>query len=188
MYKCMQLWTHYEIHREGPTRPCSNHDAATSSKNNDEIHDIYIYIYTYVMNFIIRFAIHMCVCVFEFMYISMNVHLVTLLALYPYLQGVGLVLSSRLCTCPDHRRRPLRITSSIGGRFSSRLISSFRKCSYLDTQKIPWNILISVLLLVFIAQHSLPYVTAGLMMTSYAFHLSFKGNLLSCRKDPDPSS
>ena len=32
------------------------------------------------------------------------------------------LFSSRLCTCPDHRRRPLRIISLIGWRFSSRLV------------------------------------------------------------------
>ena len=31
------------------------------------------------------------------------------------------LFSSRLCTCTDHRRRPLRMITSIGGRFISRL-------------------------------------------------------------------
>ena len=54
------------------------------------------------------------------------------------------LFSCRLWTCPNHRRRPLRTTSSVGGRFSSRLMSSFRMCTSLDTLKIPWNIHISM--------------------------------------------
>ena len=84
------------------------------------------------------------------------------------------LFASRLCwTCPNQRRRPLCITSSIGVMCSSmRRISSFRMWSRLDTLMIPRSILISVianflLLVTFIAQHSLPCVRAGLIMASY---------------------
>ena len=87
--------------------------------------------------------------------------------------------ASRLWTCPNQRRRPQRITSSIGEIFRMRRISSFRMWS-LDTPRIPRSILISVvaivlLLVTFIAQHSLPYVRAGLIMASYTFALSLRG-------------
>ena len=88
--------------------------------------------------------------------------------------------ASRLWTCPNQRRRPQRITSSIGEIFRMRRISSFRMWSRLDTPRIPRSILISVvaiflLLVTFIAQHSLPYVRAGLIMASYTFALSLRG-------------
>ena len=84
----------------------------------------------------------------------------------------AMYFSSRLCTCANHRRGPLRMTSSMGGRFSSRLMSSFRMYPSLYTPRNPRSILIYavtifLLLLVFIAQHSLPYARAGLMITSY---------------------
>ena len=90
------------------------------------------------------------------------------------------LVASRLWTCPNQRRRPLRITSSIGERCNKRRISSFRIWSRLDTPRIPRSILISVvaiflLLVTFIAQHSLPYVRAGLIMVSYIFALSLRG-------------
>ena len=153
--------------------------------------------------------------------------LLTLMAVFPYLLGVGLVLllhsfrsratswvtpthvmsslicwchvflgrprrlvpgiassitlrvtlsASRLWTCPNQRRRPPRITSSIGETCSMRRISSFRTWSRLDTPRIPRSILISVvaiflLLVTFIAQDSLPYIRAGLIMASYTFAL-----------------
>jgi len=84
------------------------------------------------------------------------------------------LFSCRLCTRPNHRRRPLRMVSSIGGRFSSRLISSLRMCSSLDTPT---------------------HVRAGLMMTSCIFAFSFSGIFLSysspvsfrqcCTRSPD---
>ena len=84
------------------------------------------------------------------------------------------LVASRLWTCPNQRRRPLSITSSIGERCNMRRISSFCIWSRLDTPRIPRSILISVgaiflLLVTFIAQHSLPYVRAGLIMVSYIF-------------------
>ena len=87
--------------------------------------------------------------------------------------------ASRLWTCPNQRRRPQRITSSIGEIFRMRRISPFRMWSRLDTPRIPRSILISVvaiflLLVTFIAQHSLPYVRAGLIMASYTFALSLR--------------
>ena len=83
--------------------------------------------------------------------------------------------ASRLWTCPNQRRRPQRITSSIGEIFRIRRISSFRMWSRLVTPRIPRSILISVvaiflLLFTFIAQHSLPYVRAGLIMASYTYY------------------
>ena len=92
-------------------------------------------------------------------------------------------LFSRPCTCPNHRRRPLRMVSSIGGRFNSRIISSFRICSSLDTPRFPRSTLISVLaisllLLVFIVQHPLPYLYY-VMMTSYTFDFSFRDIFVS---------
>ena len=54
------------------------------------------------------------------------------------------LVASRLWTCPNQRRRPLRITSSIGERCNMRRISSFRIWSRLDTPRIPRSILISV--------------------------------------------
>ena len=88
--------------------------------------------------------------------------------------------ASRLWTCPNQRRRPQRITASIGDIFRMRRISSFRMWSRLDTPRISRSILISVvaiflLLVTFIAQHSLPYVRAGLIMASYTFALSLRG-------------
>ena len=88
--------------------------------------------------------------------------------------------ASRLWTCPNQRRRPQRITSSIGEMCRMRRISSFLMWSRLDTPRIPRSILISVvaiflLLVTFIAQHSLPYVRAGLIMASYTFALSRRG-------------
>ena len=87
---------------------------------------------------------------------------------------------SRFWTCPNQRRRPQRITSSIGEACKMRRMSSFRKWSRLDTPRIPRNILISVvaifiLLVTFIAQHSLPHARAGLIMASYTFALSLRG-------------
>ena len=87
---------------------------------------------------------------------------------------------SRLWTCPNQRRRPERITSSIGEMCRMRRISSFRMWSRLDTPRIPRSMLISVvaiflLLVTFIAQHSLPYVSAGLIMASYTFALRLRG-------------
>ena len=86
----------------------------------------------------------------------------------------------RIWTCPHERRRPRRITSSIGVMRSMRRTSSFRMWSRFDTPRIPRSILISVvaiflLLVTFIAQHSLPYVSAGLIMASYTFALSRRG-------------
>ena len=74
------------------------------------------------------------------------------------------LFASRLWTRPNQRIRPPRITSSIDetcSRRPMRRISSFRMCSRLDTPRIPRRILISVvaiflLLVTFIAQHSLP--------------------------------
>ena len=88
--------------------------------------------------------------------------------------------ASRLWTCPNQRRRPQRITSSIGEMCRMRRISSFLMWSRLDTPRIPRSILISVvaiflLLVTFIAQHSLPYVRAGLIMASYTFAFSRRG-------------
>ena len=90
------------------------------------------------------------------------------------------LVASRLWTCPNQRRLPLRITSSIGERCNMRRISSSRIWSRLDTPRIPRSILISVvaiflLLVTFIAQHSLSYVRAGLIMISYIFALSLRG-------------
>ena len=67
--------------------------------------------------------------------------------------------ASRLWTCPIQRRRPQRITSSIGEMCRMRRISSFLMWSRLDTPRIPRSILISVvaiflLLVTVIAQHS----------------------------------
>ena len=45
--------------------------------------------------------------------------------------------ASRLWTCPNQRRRPHRITSSIGEIFRMRRISSFRMWSRLDTPMHP---------------------------------------------------
>ena len=66
--------------------------------------------------------------------------------------------ASRLWTYPNQRRRPQRITSSIGETCRMRRISSFRMWSRLDTPRIPRRILISVvaiflLLVTFIAKH-----------------------------------
>ena len=88
--------------------------------------------------------------------------------------------ASRLWTCPNQRRRPQLITSSIGEMCRMRRISSFLMWSRLDTPMIPRSILISVvaiflLLDTFIAQHSLPYVRAGLIMAPYTFALSRRG-------------
>ena len=88
--------------------------------------------------------------------------------------------ASRLWTCPNQRRRPQRITSSIGVMCRMRRMSSFRMWSRFDTPGIPRSILISVvaiflLLVTFIAQHSLPCVRAGLIMASYTFALSLRG-------------
>ena len=88
--------------------------------------------------------------------------------------------ASRLWTCPNQRRRPQRITSSIGEMCRMRRISSFLMWSRLDTPRIPRSILISVvaiflLLVTFTAQHSLPYARAGLIMASYTFALSRRG-------------
>ena len=88
--------------------------------------------------------------------------------------------ASRLWTCPNQRRRPQRITSSIGETCRMRRISSFRMWSRLDTPRIPRSILnsmvaIFLLLVTFIAQHSLPYVRAGLIMASYPFALRLRG-------------
>ena len=88
--------------------------------------------------------------------------------------------ASRLWTCPNQRRRPQRITSSIGVMCRMRRMSSFRMWSRFDTPRIPRSILISVvaiflLLVTFIVQHSLTYVRAGLIMSSYTFALSLRG-------------
>ena len=88
--------------------------------------------------------------------------------------------ASRLWTCPNQRRRPQRITSSIGETCRMRRISSFRMRSRLDTLWIPRSILISMvaiflLLITFIVQHSLPYVRVCLVMASYTFALSLRG-------------
>ena len=101
--------------------------------------------------------------------------------------------ASRLWTCPNQQRRPQRITSSIGEMCRMRRMSSFRMWSRFDTPRIPRSILISVvaiflLLVTFIAQHSLPYVRAGLIMASYTFALSLRGifrsyNTPYCFKD-----
>ena len=78
--------------------------------------------------------------------------------------------ASPLWTCPNQRRRPQCITSSIGEMCSMRRVSSFRMWSRLDTPRIPRSILlisvvaIFLLLVTFIAQHSLPYVRVGLIM------------------------
>ena len=90
------------------------------------------------------------------------------------------VFASRLWTCPNQWRRPLWITSSIREMCNMRQISSFRMWSRLDTTRIPRTILISVVAIVlslvtFIAQHSLPYVRAGLSMASYTFDVSLRG-------------
>ena len=92
--------------------------------------------------------------------------------------------ASRLWTCPNQRRRPQRITSSIGVMFRMRRLSSFRTWSRFDTPWIPRSIVISVvaiflLLVTFIAQHSLPYVRDGLIMASYTFALSMRGIIRS---------
>ena len=97
--------------------------------------------------------------------------------------------ASRLRTCPNQRRRPQRITSSIGETCRMRRISSFRMWSRLDTPRIPQSILISVvaiflLLVTFIAQHSLPLVRAGLIMASYTFALSLRGIFRSYYSTP----
>ena len=94
------------------------------------------------------------------------------------------LFSSRLCTCTNHRRRPLRMISSIGGRFSIRFISLFRACPNLDTPRIPRSILISaeaklLLLFLFIAQLSQPYGRTGPVNTSYTFDLRCIGIFLS---------
>ena len=52
--------------------------------------------------------------------------------------------ASRLWTCPNQRRRPQRITSSIGETCRMLRISSFRMWSCLNTPRIPQSILISV--------------------------------------------
>ena len=52
--------------------------------------------------------------------------------------------ASRLWTCPNQRRRPQRITSSIGEMCRMRRISSFLVWSRLDTPRIPRSIRISV--------------------------------------------
>ena len=64
--------------------------------------------------------------------------------------------ASRLWTCPNQRRRPQRITASIGVMCRMRRMSSFRMWSRFDTPRIPRSILISVvaiflLLVTFIA-------------------------------------
>ena len=83
----------------------------------------------------------------------------------------------------NHHRGPLRMTSSVGGRCSSRLIPSFRMCSSFDTPRILRSDLISVVtifrLVVFITQHSFPY--AGLTVTSYTFDFCIRGIFLSYR-------
>ena len=88
------------------------------------------------------------------------------------------LFASRIWTCPNQRRRPPRITSSIGETCRMRRISSVRLWSRLDTPRIPRSILISVvaiflLLVTFIAQHSLPYVRAGLMIQPEGFFRSY---------------
>ena len=101
--------------------------------------------------------------------------------LVPGMASLRVTLSaSRLWTCPNQRRRPQRITSSIGVMCRMRRMSSFRMWSHFDTPRIPRSILISVvaifiLLVTFIAQHSLPCVRAGLIMASYTFALSLRG-------------
>ena len=90
------------------------------------------------------------------------------------------LVASHLWTCPNQRRRPLRITSLIGEKCNMRRISSFRILARLHTPRIPRGIFISVvaiflLLVTFIAQHSLQYVRAGLIMFSYIFALSLRG-------------
>ena len=95
-----------------------------------------------------------------------------------------MLFPSRLCTCANHPRRPLRKVSSIGVRFSCRLISSFRMCSSLYTPRIPRSILIYAVtmflfLFAFNAQHSLPCVRAGLMTTSYSFNFTLSRIVLS---------
>ena len=94
------------------------------------------------------------------------------------------LVASRLWTCPDQRRRPLRITSSIGERCNMRRISSFRimissrhSRGSREASSSPW-LAIVLLLVTFIAQHSLPYVRAGLIMVSLVY-LRFEpeGNL-----------
>ena len=83
------------------------------------------------------------------------------------------LFASLLWTCPNQRRRPQCITSSIGESCSMRRLSSFRMWSRLDTPRIPRSILTSVVavflvLFTFIAQHSLPYVLVLIM--SYLRH------------------
>ena len=77
--------------------------------------------------------------------------------------------ASRLWTWPNQRRRPQRITSSIGEIFRIRRISSFRMWSRLVTPRIPRSILISVvaiflLLFTFIAQHSLGDFSSSMIL------------------------
>ena len=99
--------------------------------------------------------------------------------------------ASRFWTCPtpNQRRRPPRITSSIGETCRMRRISSFRMSSRFDTPRIPHSILISVvaifiLLVTFIAHHSLPLVRAGLIMASYTYALSLRGIFQSYDSTP----
>ena len=55
----------------------------------------------------------------------------------------GPLSASRLWTCPNQRRRPPRITTSIGETCRMRRIFSFRMWSSLDTSSSPWKQYIS---------------------------------------------
>ena len=85
--------------------------------------------------------------------------------------------------CPNHRRRPLCMTSSIGGRFSIFLISSFRCVP--DTPRIPRSIVICevklfYLSVVFTAHAPFTPVRYGgsILITSYTFNLRFAGSTM----------
>ena len=80
-----------------------------------------------------------------------------------------------LWTCPNQRRRPLY--NIVWEKCNMRRMSLFRMWSRLNTPRIPRSILTSVvaiflLLFTFIAQHSLPYVKAGMSMASYTLRSS----------------
>ena len=83
---------------------------------------------------------------------------------------------SRHCTFPNQRRRPLYMTSTISGRFSSLIISSFQMWSSLDTTRFARSIQVFIvaivlLMLVFITQHSPPCIRWRLVMASFTFAL-----------------